>query len=48
MEIQDLFNEIKNGNRNAVGELHRMLRFHMLPDGVFSHIYIKFQHKTIE
>ena len=43
MRIQKLFNEIKNGNRNAVGELHRKLRFHMAPDGVFTHIYKKFQ-----
>ena len=42
MRIQKLFNEIKNGNRNAVGELHRQLRFHMAPDGVFTHIYQKF------
>lgn len=42
MKIQELFNEIKDGNRNAVGELHRNLRIHMAPDGVFTHIYKKF------
>ena len=48
MRIQDLFNEIKNGNRNAVGELHRKLRIHMLPDGVFSHIYRKFHIENVD
>jgi hypothetical protein len=48
MKIQELFNEIKNGNRNAVGELHRRLRIYMLPDGVFSHIYIKFHIEIVD
>lgn len=43
MKIQELFNEIKNGNQNAVGELHRKLRIYMAPDGVFTHIYIRFR-----
>ena len=48
MKIQELFNEIKNGNTNAVGELHRKLRDHMAPNGVFSHIYIKFRVQPVD
>jgi len=42
MDIQELFEKIKNDNRNAVGELHRKLRVHMGLDGVYTHIYRKF------
>jgi len=44
--MKKLFKELRNGNQNAFGELHRQLRIHMNKEadkGVFTQIYQKFK-----
>ncbi len=49
--MQKLFKELRNGNQNAFGELHRQLRLHMNKDadkGVFTQIYNKFHIEEVD